>query len=138
MKVWRKICKNSSSSKKVSKNKIIGPLKKKPKHPGTSSKSPTDPQLRAHFSLSLSPLTYSDQSHLKNLNCALPLPVYRVIDKLEFFCCSGEFTQFIADFANEHNGKFALTEEEQAIECYQIWMEFKAQIDSRLEMFIQS
>ena len=31
-----------------------------------------------------------------------------------------------------------MTEEEQAIECYQIWMDFKAQIDAQLETFIQS
>lgn len=62
----------------------------------------------------------------------------RVIGKLEDFCSSGEFTTFLSEFAREHSSKFNYTEEEQSLESYQAWMDFKGQIDRRLEEFISS
>ena len=45
----------------------------------------------------------------------------RIISKLEDFCASGEFTQFLSDFAQEHAGKFVGEGEEQPIECYTLF-----------------
>lgn len=61
-----------------------------------------------------------------------------MIGKLEDFCSSGEFTTFLGNFAKEHAGKFRFEDEEQPLECYQLWMNFKAEIDQRLEEFIAS
>lgn len=60
------------------------------------------------------------------------------MNQLEDFCSSGEFTTFISDYAHEHASKYTYTEEEQSLEGYQIWMDFKRQIDSKLEEFIGS
>ena len=60
----------------------------------------------------------------------------RIINKLEDFCASGEFTTFLGDFAQEHSAKFVDTDQEQSLECYDIFMRFKREIDGRLEQFI--
>ena len=58
------------------------------------------------------------------------------MSKLEDFCSSGEFTGLISDFAGHHASKFKYEEEEQTMECYQVYMDFKAQVDAKLEEFI--
>mgnify|MGYP001626749857 CR=1 FL=1 len=50
---------------------------------------------------------------------------YRIVDKLEFFCSSGQFTQFLQEFGQEHGNKFNGETEEQSHECYTLWQEFK-------------
>jgi len=40
------------------------------------------------------------------------------VSRLEDFCCSGDFTSFLSDFAQEHAGKFNYEDEEQSIEGY--------------------
>lgn len=59
------------------------------------------------------------------------------MSKLEDFCCSGEFTTFLSDFAQEHAGKFNYEDEEQSIEGYQLWQDFKIHVDTKLEEFIE-
>ena len=58
--------------------------------------------------------------------------------KLEDFCSSGEFTTLLGNFANDHAGLFQFEAEEQSLECYQLFLTFKAMVDERLEVFIAS
>ena len=60
-----------------------------------------------------------------------------LIGKLEDFCCSGAFTQFISDFGGVHAAKFTYEDEEQSLECYTIYQDFKAQVDQKLEVFME-
>ena len=60
----------------------------------------------------------------------------RLVGKLEDFCCSGEFTTFLSNYADEHAAKFVYETEEQPIQCYTIWQDFKSQVDVKLEEFI--
>jgi hypothetical protein len=48
---------------------------------------------------------------------------FRLVSKLEDYCSSGEFTQFLADFQSEHANKFT-DDEDQPIECYAIFQEY--------------
>ena len=66
---------------------------------------------------------------------ACPL-VVRLIGKLEDFCSSGEFTTFLGQFSNDHAAKFRYEDEEQSLECYQLWLDFKNQMDTKLDQFI--
>ena len=40
------------------------------------------------------------------------IAVFRLANKLEDFCCSGDFTQFIGDFQNQHAMKFVYGEDQ--------------------------
>jgi hypothetical protein len=60
------------------------------------------------------------------------------VDKLEDFCCSGQFTQFLQEFGQTNGNKFTDESEEQSIECYTLWQDFKREIDIRLESFLEA
>ena len=60
----------------------------------------------------------------------------RLIGKLEDFCSSGEFTTFLGTFANQHAAKFRFEDEEQPLECYQLWLNFKNHMDTKLDEFV--
>ena len=44
----------------------------------------------------------------------------------------------MSDFASEHANKFVGEDEEQPLECFSLFKQFQAEIDKRLEKFIQS
>eukprot|EP00347_Sterkiella_histriomuscorum_P017421 403349437 len=58
-----------------------------------------------------------------------------LVGKLEDFCSSGEFTQLMQEFGENHCMSFEGTEE-QNIECYQIYKEYCKLLDSKLDEFL--
>ena len=54
----------------------------------------------------------------------------RIISKLEDFCSSAQFTTFLGEFTQQHANKFQHEGFEQPIECYSLWNNFKAEIDT--------
>ena len=54
-----------------------------------------------------------------------------VVSKLDDFCCSGEFTSWVGEFQNTNCSKFTL-DEDQPIECYEIFKDYEKQLETHL------
>lgn len=59
-----------------------------------------------------------------------------LVSKIEEYCCSGEFTTFLAEFQQTHAEKF-VDGEDQPIECFQIHQEYKKLLGAKVDGFCQ-
>ena len=59
--------------------------------------------------------------------------VAQLLDRLEFFCASGDFTGFIQEFASVHSGSFV--EGEQTMQQHALYQQYHEGIEAKLQEF---